>query len=308
MEFISDAAGETPESPEPHNSAAESERLNSNNNGDESSVYRDPSGEGAEDVPLGKTEIVTGPGTGPSIETPPEEIQGTADVVPGDTAWSIQEGMLIGDPVGDSRYWFQQAQNGFCLPASIAQIVSEYTGVIFENEMAFVDIANQIGAFTVGYDGIPGIPFEKGVEILNKAGVPAEYGFGDLQTLATGLDSGYNIIVFVDSGEIWTGEAAEDNLPDHAVVITGIDADRGTVLLSDPGSPDGNLSELPIDTFMNSWADSQNAMIICDKVPESGQLDPSFPQQPLEETSSRAVHSPWMLLPVTLSAAKLNPL
>lgn len=273
---------------------------------------------------------------GSTAESAPEETRGTSDPVSEDSGWRIEEGVLIGDPVGDSRYWFQQAQNGFCLPASIAQIVSEYTGVIYQDEIAFVDIANEIGAFVVGYDGVPGIPFEKGVEILNRAGVPAEHRFGDLESLAAGLAGGYNIIVAVDSGEIWTGEATEDKVPDHAVVVTGIDPERGTMLLSDPGSPDGNLSEIPIEVFMDSWADSQNAMIVCDEVPENtpasrgsdltgeavsdplGRLSENLAaaarptdgaeHQSWEETTSWAVRAPWMLLPVTLPATSVNAL
>lgn len=257
----------------------------------------------------------------------------------GDT-WTIEEGRLIGDPLGDSQYWFQQAQNGFCLPASIAQIVSEYTGVTYEDEMAFVEIANEIGAFVVSEDGIPGIPFEKGVEILNQAGVPAQYQFGDLESLASDLEAGYNVILFIDSGELWTGEATEDNMPDHAVVVTGIDTERGTVLLSDPGAPWGDLSEVPIDLFMNAWADSENAMIVCDKAPDEvlnteepvltespdeGTTDVLIPEgsvgsiagasfdgsgdaaggSPLESTTAWAVQHPWILLPVAIIAARL---
>lgn len=233
----------------------------------------------------------------------------------------------IGDPIGDSEFWFQQAENGFCLPASIAQIVSEYTGVIYKDEMEFVDIANEIGAFSVGHDGVPGIPFEKGVEILNEAGVPAEYRFGDLESLESDLDAGYNIIVFVDSGELWTGEASEDYVPDHAVVITGIDTERGTVILSDPGSPGGNFSEVPIGLFMNSWADSENAMIVCDKAPDQettpgedqgatdvDAVEPGISESaqvstqgvPTEATTAWAVQNPWILLPVSLLASVLT--
>jgi hypothetical protein len=266
-------------------------------------------------------------------------VDGTGPTLDGD-AWTVEEGRLIGEPLEDSQYWFQQAQNGFCLPASIAQIVSEYTGVIYEDEMAFVEIANEIGAFVVGEDGIPGIPFEKGVEILNEAGVPAQYQFGDLESLASDLEAGYNVILFIDSGEIWTGEASEDNVPDHAVVVTGIDTERGTILLSDPGSPGGDLSEVPIDLFMNAWADSENAMIVCDKVPGgdlnteeamfpgSGDPVPSdapVPQGALgntagasfdgsgaltegpsfDATTAWAVQHPWILLPVAILAARL---
>ena len=130
-------------------------------------------------------------------------------------ATTVIDGQLIGDPSGDSQYWFEQAANGFCLPASIAQIVAEYTGEPVTDESEFVQIANDLGAFSVGMDGIPGIAMEDGVAILNEAGVPAHMGFGDMDTLAEDLAAGYNIIVAIDSGEIWTGEAAEDNAADQ---------------------------------------------------------------------------------------------
>lgn len=190
-----------------------------------------------------------------------------------DEGWQVVDGQLIGDPLGDAQYWFQQAQNGFCLPASIAQIVSEYTGQSFTDEMVFVDIANEFGAFVVGYDGIPGIPFDKGVDILHAAGVPAELGIGDLESLAAHLAEGYSIIVAVDSGELWTGEEQEDLVPDHAVLVTGIDVERETVLVSDPGHPGGNVAEYPIDLFLNAWADSENAWIVTAEPAPSGPQD-----------------------------------
>lgn len=177
----------------------------------------------------------------------------------------VVDGQLIGDPEGASEHWFQQAQNGFCLPASIAQIVSEYTGVHYEDEAQFVELANEHGAFSVGMDGVPGIEFAKGAELMQAAGVPARYEFGDMESLATDLSEGRGVIVFVDSGEYWTGESTEDNAPDHAVVVTAIDLERQTVTLSDPGAPGGDQEELPLGLFENAWADSNNAMIVCDE-------------------------------------------
>ncbi|MEV8143947.1 hypothetical protein [Specibacter sp. NPDC078709] len=179
----------------------------------------------------------------------------------------VIDGQLVGDPAGDSQYWFEQAANGFCLPASIAQIVAEYTGQPVSDESEFVEIANELGVFSVGMDGVPGVTMDGGVAILNEAGVPARLDFGDLDTLSQDLTAGYNIIVAIDSGEIWSGEAAEDNAADHAVVVTGINYERGTVILSDPGTPGGNFEEVPIDLFMNAWSDSDNAMIVCDTPP-----------------------------------------
>lgn len=208
----------------------------------------------------------------------PDDVQPGADPGPdgsdggggsGDTDYPdvVVDGQLIGDPQGASEHWFEQAANGFCLPSSLAQIISEYTGVHYGDEQTFVDWANEDRLFQVSPDGVPGIAFQDGVQLLEKAGVPATLGFGDLNSLAEDLAEGRGIVLFVDSGEIWEegGEAAEDNAPDHAVVLSGIDTARGVVFLSDPGSPDGNMEEVSIETFNNAWADSQNAMIVCDQ-------------------------------------------
>lgn len=178
----------------------------------------------------------------------------------------VVDGQLIGDPQGASEHWFQQAANGFCLPSSLAQIISEYTGVHYPNEQAFVDWANKERLFQVSPDGVPGIAFSDGIQLLEKAGVPATLQFGDPDSLAEDLAEGRGVVLFVDSGEIWQeGEATEDDAPDHAVVVSGIDTARGVVYLSDLGSPDGNMEEVPIDIFNDAWADSQNSMIVCDQ-------------------------------------------
>ena len=39
----------------------------------------------------------------------------------------VVDGQLVGDPEGASEHWFEQAANGYCVPASVAQIVSEYS-------------------------------------------------------------------------------------------------------------------------------------------------------------------------------------
>ena len=275
---------------------------------------------------------------------PADSVEGDGILEGGTVPVWVEDGRLLGDPEGDSQYWFQQAQNGFCLPASIAQIVSEYTGQAYLDESAFVELANEQGAFVVGMDGVPGIPFERGVAILNEAGVPAEYTVGDLEELGVRLEQGYGIIAFIDSGELWTGEKAEDQAPDHAVVVTGIDLERGTVLLSDPGTPGGNVAEVPIELFQNAWADSEFAMIVCDQPPgehvpadqlettpgegtqtavpaagaaaaradsgalpdlaEAGHLGGTEPG-PLEAVTQWATQHPWILLPVVFAASRL---
>jgi hypothetical protein len=241
----------------------------------------------------------------PDVDQADPEVDPTDPGTDPDYPNVVVDGQIIGDPSGDSKYWFEQAANGFCLPASITQIVSEYTGVTYPDETAFVDWANSEHLFVVGPDGVPGVPFADGVKLLEKAGVPATLEVGDLNSLAEDLAEGRGVVLFIDSGEVWKGETTEDNAPDHAVVVTGIDSSRGTVILSDPGSPTGDQEEVPIETFMDAWADSQYSMIVCDQpapalagTPDGG--DPAV-------AGALANPTGWVLLPVTLPASATNP-
>ena len=184
----------------------------------------------------------------------------------GTQPWSVEDGVLVGDPTGAAEHWFWQAQNGFCVPAAIAQIVSEYTGVHHTDEAAFVETANQLGLFVVGMDGVPGMLPEGALALLESSGVPAALVSGaSVDMLADYLAAGQSVMLFVDSGEYWYGESEEDYQMDHAVVLTGIDAERGVAILSDPGTPDGNALEVPLDVLEDAWADGGNTVLICEE-------------------------------------------
>lgn len=247
----------------------------------------------------------------------------------------VVDGQLVGDPVGDAEHWFEQAVSGFCVPASIAQIVSEYTGTHHADEQHFVQQANELNVFEVGPDGVPGIGIDGALTLLEDAGIPASIEYGDgVETLVEYLDEGRRVLLAVDSGEIWAGEATEDNAPDHAIVATGVDLDRGVVIVSDPGDPEGNLKEYPIDVFEDAWADSGYAAVVCDVTPEefaatapdlpadaadaapadgqavpvaAGALDveATLHESPVEAAVGWTLQHPWIVLPVLLGAGAL---
>jgi hypothetical protein len=185
----------------------------------------------------------------------------------------VNGGQLVGDPVGDAEHWFNQAANGYCVPSSIAQIVSEYSGAHHADESAFVARANALNLFTVGPDGVPTMGVDGAHTLLEDAGVPAsiEVGIG-VDTLVGYLADGRRVMLAVDSDEIWYG--TEDRAAaDHAVVLTGIDTARGVAILSDPGTPDGNMMEVPLDVLTDAWADGGNTALVCDQPPGA----PDFP-------------------------------
>lgn len=161
--------------------------------------------------------------------------------------------------------WFYQEVNGYCGPSSAAQLISEYTGLDITSPQQMVDRALELGLF-LGDDPSQGMTLDGIEALLDDQDVPCHIESGTLDDLKTKLDDGYGIIAMVDSGEIWyrDEEFAEDSTPDHVVVVAGIDEARGVIILSDPGSPTGNGLEVPIDQFMDSWADGENQMIVAD--------------------------------------------
>lgn len=254
----------------------------------------------------------------------------------------VEDGQLAGDPTGDSEHWFEQATNGFCVPASIAQIVSEYTGVHHDDELAFVERANELHAFTVGPDGVPSMDIEGALRLLEDAGVPASIEVGQgVGTLVDYLAEGRRVMLAVDSGEIWQGEAIEDDTADHAIVITAIDTERGVAVLSDPGHPEGDMMEVPIDVLDDAWADSGYAAVVCDEPPSGATaavvpaadaavvvpaaapgaeapeglvsdvtgglpgLDVPEETSQIERVTSWVVQHPYVVLPIALGAAHL---
>ncbi|RZU54149.1 hypothetical protein EV385_6088 [Krasilnikovia cinnamomea] len=215
-------------------------------------------------APFDPAHVQDGPHDDPAVPERPELDFGAVGLP--DPGW-VTDGRLVGDPTGDAEHWFEQSANGYCVPASIAQIVSEYTGVHNMDESAFVARANALGLFTVGPDGVPSMGVGGAQKLLEDAGVPAgiEAGIG-IETLEDYLAQGRRVMLAVDSDEIWYGREDEATA-DHAVVLTGIDTARGVAVLSDPGTPDGNMLEVPLTVLADAWEDSGNTALVCDEPP-----------------------------------------
>jgi hypothetical protein len=164
---------------------------------------------------------------------------------------------------GVSEFWFEQAENGLCVPASIAQIISTYTGIPFENEADFVDLANQLGLWTVGMDGVPGMTMDGALYLFEATGVPATLMYSaNLDMLENYLDAGHGVMLAVDSSMVWYGE---EGTADHALVILDIDRDAGVVILSDPGLPEGNGLVVDLEVFESAWQAGNNSMLVAEE-------------------------------------------
>lgn len=287
----------------------------------------DSTGDPAQGAPQGDPTVV---------EPAPGDLDGNPSPSPDGY---VVDGQLVGDPVDAAEHWFQQATNGFCVPASVAQIVAEYTGIAFVDELDFVALANEMHLFTVGPDGEPSMTQHGALRLLQAAGVPADLVYANTSSLEGYLAEGRGVMAFVDSGELWYGEDVEDDTVDHAVLVTGVDTERGVVYLSDPGDPDGNAREYPLELFEDAWADGGGQAVVCDEpapdddVSSSPGSDSGFPDAapdattpsfvaevldrrdrtadedrtgellPVQEAVSGLVERAWALLPVVLRGA-----
>lgn len=163
-----------------------------------------------------------------------------------------------GDPMAEIEY--HQAQPGpvDCLPTSVAMVLSEITGELVPADEV-VALANDMGVMTD-----TGMSAEDGVRLLEEYGINAEVSSGSLDDLRAQLDQGTEVIIGLDSADLYSNGGGPFDVgmeAGHAVVITGIDDDAGVVYINDPGFPDGAGVAIPIETFEDAWADSENLMI-----------------------------------------------
>lgn len=94
-------------------------------------------------------------------------------------------------------------------------------------------------------------------------------------TLMHELAQGHQVIVAVDSGELWVPSFLEKlkdfflgSTPNHALIVTGVDASDPTaidVIITDPGT--GNVTRYPYDQFADAWADSSFTMVATNDAP-----------------------------------------
>ncbi len=235
-------------------------------------------------------------------DTPVIDDPGTDPVPDNDVS---NEDHVAGDPQGESQYWFEQAENGYCVPSSVAMIVSAYTGEEILSEDQFVELANSMGLLDMDA-AQPGMSMDGALTLLEAAGVPAEMVVGDMDTLYDALDEGRGVMLFIDADEVWYGGEGQPDNPNHAVVITGIDPVAGVAYLSDPGSPDGNMEVVPLSVLQDAWDDSGDSMVVCDQpAPEFDTADAAAGSQ-VQNATSALVQGPWAILPVVLPHASVT--
>ena len=193
----------------------------------------------------------------------------------GDDVHGPAEGVhdgVVGDPEASAPYWFEQAENGWCGPASVSEIVAQATGStnLEATELEVVAKAEQLGFlthtgtdFTSGWSGMQPADI---ATLLQSFGVPAAQGQGSISELEQALSNGDQAIAAVDSSTIWNAEGAESvadpGQADHALVVTGIDEKAGIVYLNDPGRPEGGETHVSLAVFEKAWATSGDSLVV----------------------------------------------
>lgn len=147
------------------------------------------------------------------------------------------------------------------------QLILESNGIdVSETELRDEAIRN--GWYAPGM----GTPMENVGDLLESHGMEVHrYVNASVSDIASELSQGHQVIVGVDSGELWNAgpdETFEDIIygeqADHALLVSGIVVDPFTaeesILLTDPGTGDVCM-EYPVDQFEDAWDDSGDFMV-----------------------------------------------
>lgn len=171
---------------------------------------------------------------------------------------------VIGDPADAMDSWHWQETNSSCAVASQEFVLETLTGREF-SEAELRELAEENG----WYDPDGGTPMDDVGNILEYMGLNVNKSQGNsISDLEECLANGGEVIVGVDSSELWEGENDDFFGPgmgaDHAVQVIGIDRsnpDEPMVILNDSGCANGCGAMVPLDDFMDAWEDSGCFMV-----------------------------------------------
>ena len=198
---------------------------------------------------------------------PPELV---ASVGFGDFA---EEFTTHGTPLQDLAVWREQDHPYSCAVASTSMILQTYGVECTEQQMA--DIFTETGIYDPEAGTAPSQIDETLNAVFEKQGMALQarelngFTIEDLEGL---LDGGVRPLIALDAIETLPGAESSAlmeflGIPEagHAVQLTGIvEAADGTksVVLNDPGRPDGAGLSIPLETFMNACDDFGNLAVV----------------------------------------------
>lgn len=169
---------------------------------------------------------------------------------------------MYGNPEAAARYWRYQHQQD-CGLMAVADVVGQLTG----KEPSQIGIELR-GIFTRSESHRGDVYFFDGtspedlVLLLSKYDIQSDLTTGNtMGTVEQDLASGHKVIAALNAETIWNIQGNR-TAPDHAVVVTGVDTGSNIIHLNDSGAPDGRDEQIPMTTFIQAWATSNNLLIV----------------------------------------------
>lgn len=173
-------------------------------------------------------------------------------------------GKIFGEPSEDIKHWHMQEGFDTCAIVSQEYILDSYLDEDV-TEAKLVNHAVEKGYYTPGC----------GTFMYDVGNLLEDYDFtvertegNNFNDILEKLNNNQKIIIGVDSNEIWANSSSEQLkdlffMPEanHAVQVIGYNNESQTVILNDPGHPDGKGMEVNLRDFEEAWQDSNNFMV-----------------------------------------------
>lgn len=162
------------------------------------------------------------------------------------------------------EYWEFQGDTNRCAQYSQLFVIEEFYDVRIDPD-EFCAFSEANGWFSE--EG--GTSIQDMNKMLDYFGIDNELSDGNtMDDLMDCLENGGRVIVAIDSGEYWCGEDMWEDYfdpygADHAIEVIGYNPETNCVIVNDSGNHDGCGCEIPLETFADAWADSNNTMIEC---------------------------------------------
>jgi hypothetical protein len=175
------------------------------------------------------------------------------------------DGQMYGDPEAAAPYWRYQHQQD-CGLMAVADVVGQLTGrepsqIGMELRGIFTKSESHRGD-VYHFDGTS--PQDM-VLLLQKHGIQSDLTTGNsMGRLERDLAGGHKVIAALNAETIWNYPPGNGDRtrPDHAVVVTGVDTGTNIVHLNDSGTPNGRNEQIPMATFSQAWATSDDLLIV----------------------------------------------
>jgi Peptidase_C39 like family len=175
------------------------------------------------------------------------------------------DGQMYGDPEAAAPYWRYQHQQD-CGLMAVADVVGQLTGrepsqIGMELRGIFTKSESHRGD-VYHFDGTS--PQDM-VLLLAKRGIQSDLTTDNsMGTLEQDLAGGHKVIAALNAETIWNYPAGDGDrtTPDHAVVVTGVDTGTNIVHVNDSGTPNGRNEQIPMATFSQAWATSDDLLIV----------------------------------------------